>query len=86
MQPQRGGDGSPRVDLPAGQIDADELAFGQGLGQGQQVAARGAAQLEHAAASRRRRLHPQQSRQRRQAIGVRGIARATVVGHLVVAV
>ena len=74
----------PLGDLLAGEVNAHELAVRESERHGDQVAATGAAQLEHAAAFGRWRAQAEQARHRGQVVGVGigvGMAR---VGNLVV--
>ena len=74
------------LDLAARQIDADELGAGQIERHRDQVAAAGAPEFEDAAVTDRRRRQTEQSRDRRQAIGMRLRECQVAVGNVVVRV
>ena len=74
------------LDLSARAIDPDELAAGQQLGDGQQVASASAAELEHAAAGDGGGLHAEQRGDDAEVIGVGARVGVAGVRDLVVAV
>jgi len=77
--------GLPALDLNRRKIDPDEFRTGQRRRDRDQVAARRAADLEHAAPVDRRRLHPEQRTDRRQAVRMRLWEGETLVRKVIVA-
>ena len=71
-------------DLALADVDADELRLREEGGMGNEVAARGAAELEHPRGLDRRRFEPEQLRERGQPRGVRLGERVGAVGQIVV--
>ena len=76
----------PRLlDLPLGEVDADELGAGHAPGHRNEVRAAGAAELEDAGPGQGRRVEPAQQGRHREDLRMRVRERGGHVGHLVVA-
>ncbi len=76
----------PLFHLTGREINAEKAALGQFVGQGDQVAARGAAQFQHPATGQRRRIHSKQHGQGLQPPRMRIGYRIARIRHLIVAV
>ena len=74
------------IHLNLGVVEAEELAVGVPEGQRDEVAAGGAAQLQHAAFGNRGRVHAEQAADERQTLGVRLDEATAVIRNLIVGI
>ena len=85
-EPQRGSGLTRFGDRLRGQVDAHETALGQVVRKWDHIAARAAANLEHAATRHGRGIHAEECGNRRESVGMSLAPRERTVGDFIVGI